>query len=265
MGRPYPRAVYRFAARPRWIASHLFVLVLVVLMVNLGFWQLDRLDQKQDRNALIRERTAAPTAELGTLTTPGAPLTVGAELQYRRATASGQFLAEEEVLVRNRTLDGRPGYWVLSPLALDTGGIVVVNRGWIPVTGGEAADSAPPAPAGEVTVAGVLRRTEEARGLAVADPADGELTFMNRPDLGRLQQQLDDPVVPVVLQIVPPDDAPPGGGELPVPVPLPPLDEGPHLSYAFQWFTFATIATVGYLLFLRKHGRELAREAAATE
>jgi surfeit locus 1 family protein len=248
--------MYRFAARPKWILSHVFVLALVITMILAGFWQLDRLQQKKDRNALITDRLDEPTAEIATLTSPGADLATGADLQYRRATAVGEFVPAEEVLVRNRTLNGRPGYWVLTPLALDDGGLLVVDRGWIPLVEGEGIDVAPPAPTGEVKVTGVLRRTEEAAGLESADPADGELTIMNRPDLGRLQQQLDEPLLPVVMQIVPDDTRSTPVLDPPLPIPLPALDEGPHLSYAVQWFTFSTIGVVGYLLFLRKHARD---------
>lgn len=257
--------MYRFAARPKWILSHLFVLALVVVMINLGFWQLDRLQQKQDRNALITSRVDEPTAELATLTNPGDPLTVGADLQYRRAVAVGEFVAAGEVLVRNRTLNERPGYWVLTPLALEDGGWLMVNRGWIPLVEGEGLDQAPPAPVGEVQVTGVLRRTEEASGLETADPASGELVIFNRADLGRLQQQTDEPLIPAVLQIVPDDTRSTSQIDLPLPVPLPALDEGPHLSYAVQWFIFSTIGVVGYLLFLRKHARDRQVEVPGLE
>ena len=242
---------YRFALRPRWVLSHLFVVVLVVVMVNLGFWQLRRLDERRERNRLVETRTSAPVQPVDEVVDPGDPPSVGDEVAYRRVRAEGTYATDEEVLVRGRSLDGAPGSWVLTPLLLDDGSALVVNRGWVPNSGGlqEVPESAR-APSGSVSVTGLLRATETRSGLGPRDPATGELTTLARVDLGRLADQVEPELLPVWLQLT--GQRPPPGRQAPRPVPPPALDEGPHLGYAVQWFSFTAIALIGYPLVLRR-------------
>ncbi len=243
-----------------WLLSHLLVLALVVAMINLGLWQLRRLDDRQDRNASVTSRSelaVEPVAEM----LGGLDYRQAAELEYRRVTASGTYLPGDEVLVLNRSFEGAPGSWVLTPLLLDDGtGAVMVNRGWINFALTQADDRSAVAPAGgPVLVEGVVRATSIAAGLQVADPADGVLRALARPDLERLQRQLDYPILPGYVQLTSQTPAVVGG--LPAPVPLPELDEGPHLSYAVQWFLFSTIALVGYPLVVYRLARSGGRTA----
>lgn len=254
---------YRFALRPRWIISHVFVLAMVVSFIWAGFWQLSRLQEKRDRNDRVIARTEEPVAEAAELARPG-DYAAGADLEFRRATASGTYLVDQEVLVRSRSRDSAPGSWILTPLLLDDGTALVVNRGWIP-NGGEL-ESVPErsrAPEGEVTVSGLVRTTETRGSFGPKDPTSGTLENLARADVARLDQQVDEDVLPFYLQLqeqdpaIAPDD--------PRPVPAPELDEGPHLSYALQWFTFALMTIIIYPLILRRRAREIEREALEAE
>jgi cytochrome oxidase assembly protein ShyY1 len=249
---------YRFALRPKWVLSHLFVLALVAAMVGAGFWQLDRLQQKKDRNARVEARTAEPVAKAVDLAPPGAYADT-ADLEYRRVTASGTYLDEQSVLVRSRSNEGSPGSWVLTPLQLADGTAVVVNRGWIPNIGDvhEVPDRYA-APEGTVTVTGLVRRTETRGRFGPRDPADGTLTDLARADVARLDAQVPEDLRPFYVQLR--TQEPAVATTDPRPVPAPELDEGPHLSYAVQWFIFSTIAVVGYPLILRRRAGELERE-----
>lgn len=253
--------MYRFALRPRWLLSHLLVLALVVLMVNLGFWQLRRLDERRTANALVVARSEAAPAPIDELISPGDGVEVGEGLAFRRATATGTYDAAAEVLVRNRTLEQQPGYWVLTPLVTAPGEAVVVNRGWVPLpigdTGVPLRDAAPPA--GRVTVTGMLAASQERGSFGPTDPPDGVLDVLSRTDVARLDQQVDEALAPVVLQLTEQD--PPATAALPTPLPPPTLSEGSHQSYAVQWFTFSTIALVGYPLILRRTARSVATGA----
>lgn len=245
--------MYSFARRPKWIVSHVLVLIAVVAMIGLGLWQLRRLDQRQDSNGLITDRLSEPVARIDTLTSADDGYAVGDDLRFRLAMASGEYRYEDEVLVLNRTLNGLPGYWALTPLDLGDGTALVVNRGWIPFAlapGGPRPGTEPPG--GEVSVEGLLRKTVVAEGLQNADPATGVLDALARPDLARLEQQLDYPILPVYLQL---ERQSPAGSELPIRLERPELGQGPHLSYAVQWFVFTAVAVVGYPLVLRKVAR----------
>lgn len=236
--------------RPKWVVSHVFVVLLIVAMVVAGFWQLGRYNDRRDTNAQVTERLEEPLVDIGEMVSVDDPFGVGDDVRFRLASATGEYQLDDEVLVLNRSLNGAPGYWVLTPLLLDDGSAVVVNRGWIPFRfepGTPRSETA--APSGTVTVVGMVRRTVEPEGIQSGDEEGVVLEALARPDLARYQQQLDYPVLPVIVQLEAQEPAP---ADLPVALPRPALDDGPHLSYAFQWFIFATIGVIGYPLALRR-------------
>ena len=243
-----------FWLRPKWIFGHVLCLVLIVTFVNLGFWQLRRLDEKRDRNALIHSREASPPASLDEALHDGADAAA-----YRRVRAKGTWDAGATVLVRSRSLDGDPGYHVLTPL--DVGDeTIIVNRGFAPLgAGDDVAVLAAVRPTGDldVQVEGLLRPSDSRGSIGPKDPATGRLTVVNRIDIPRLQQQSPEPLAPVYLQL---QSAQPKDSDFLRLLPLPATDEGPHLSYAIQWFIFATVGAVGWPLLLRKQGRDIAAE-----
>ena len=238
--------------RPWWVVSHLLVLALIVVMINLGFWQLRRLEERRDLNALQAERTAAAVVATDALAAVIAGGGVEA-VEYRVVEVTGRYLLDDEVAVRNRTLSGLPGVWLLTPLVPADGPAVVVSRGWVPQSSSDPAARPPtPVPDGEVTVRGHVRLSEQRAGLGVADPAEGRLTSLARPDIKRYAAQLDYPVHPFYLQLTSQDPPP---SDYPVMVALPAPGDGPHLGYAVQWFIFTAIAVVGYPLVLRHVSR----------
>ena len=249
---------YRFALRPLWILSHLFVLALVVAMLAAGFWQLSRLQEKKDRNARVAARTSQPVVDVTTLVKPGAFGAVD-DLEYRMVTATGEYLSGQEVIVRSRSNDGAPGSWVLTPLRLADGDAVVVNRGWISNSGQfEAVPAAFAAPSGPVTVTGLVRETETRGSFGATDPEGETVTNLARADIARLDEQVPEDLLPLYIQLEQQDPAVTQADPSPVPVPVP--DEGPHLSYAVQWFIFTTVALIGYPMILIRKARDQERE-----
>ena len=244
--------MYSFAREPKWILSHLFVLVLIAAMVTAGFWQLDRLQEKKDRNALVEARQEEPVVPVTDLVAAEDPTSVGGEVRFRQASATGTYAPDDEVLVRNRTYEGAPGSWVLTPLVLDDGTALVVNRGWVPVTGEQALSAVAAPPEGPVAVEGLLEVSQTRGSFGPSDPSGQVLERLSRVDLDRLQEQVDADLLPVWLQLEAQDPPP---GPQPTPVEPPELTEGPHLAYAFQWFTFTAIALVGYPMILRRRAR----------
>ena len=239
----------RVLLRPRWLVGTVIAVLLIVLFVNLGLWQLRRLDEKKDRNAAIEERSARPVAPITEVVDAEARYGEVDELVYRRASAEGRFDAEGEVRIRSRSLDGRPGVWVVTPLRLDDGTALAVNRGFVPLS-----TEAPAPPGGEVEVTGLLFASQEREGIGPRDPTGGRLDELSRLDLDRLQQQYGADLYPMWLQLA--EAEPPVEGELPVLLPEPEQDEGPHLSYAVQWFLFAAVGAVGWPLLLRRTAAE---------
>lgn len=233
----------------RGALAGLLVVVIAAVCVRLGFWQLDRLEQRRARNAEVRAGLAAP------------PLALDAELvrriaahpdsfEYRRARAEGVWEQSASLLLRGRARRGQPGVHLVTPLRLaGESGILLVDRGWLPAADANTADPRPYREPGDVAVEGLIRVPPDAGG--DAEPLlevqfDGvRFPTYQRLDPERLQGRFELPVLPFHLERT----APPGGAEnLPFGAPPPELDEGPHLGYAFQWFSFATIAVVGFMV-----------------
>lgn len=244
----------RFWLRPKWVVGHILCLTLIVLFVNLGFWQLRRLDDRQERNALIEARRDAEPVGVAAALLDG-PV----DAEYRRVRTSGRWVADETVLVRSRALNGQAGYDVLTPLRTDDGVTVVVNRGFAPVgDGGEPAILRFVRPTSTAaTVEGVLRASEE-RGRFGPKDVVGVQQVVNRVDLRRLQAQSDAELAPLFVQAT---SVVPAPRTVPVARPAPATDEGPHLSYAGQWFIFAAVGAIGWPLLLRRTARDLRHEA----
>jgi surfeit locus 1 family protein len=229
--------------RPIWILGHLVALAAVVVFVRAGIWQLDRLHEKQARNRIIATRSDGPAVPLDEVDLDAA--------EYQRVRVRGRFDEADQVKIRNRAYAGTNGFHVVTPFVLDGGEGVLVNRGWVGVD-----DAVPSPPDGAVTIEGLLLRSQERR-FGPKDPPTGALDVLNRIDVPRVQQQVDLELYPLFLQLVAP--APPEGEE-PLIVDPPPRDEGPHRSYAIQWFLFAGVVLLGYPLLLR---RRMAQDAVA--
>jgi cytochrome oxidase assembly protein ShyY1 len=263
---------YRWALRPGWIASHLFVLACIVTFINLGFWQLRRLDERKAHNALIQSRETMVPVAIESLLGPGATQSQIDDNEFREVTVTGTYLPDDQVLIRNQTQDGAPGYYVATPIELANGDAVVVNRGWIPIQTGDdlAAAKRSPAddgfapPSGRVTVTGLVAETDVQQGLAASDPpGTDKLPAMARIDVPRIQQGLGDQrLLPVYVNL---QTQAPAQGVLPQALPAPVLDEGPHLNYAGQWFIFATLTCIVYPLLLRRTARNKEQEARELE
>lgn len=246
--------MYRFARRPLWILSHLFVVFLVVMCVSLGFWQLRRHDQRADNNAAVRERSELPVEQLGVL---AASTTDTESIRYRPVTVSGTYLDDADLLIDNRSFEGLPGAWVMTPLRTDAGDVVAVSRGFLRFDDGELRP--PPVPTGTVTVTGTALPFDDDCGVRT-DDADVPVgsACVNREALRVVAgTALVDVAVQQVTSSV--------GSQGLSPVPLPELDSGPHRSYAVQWFIFATIGAIGYPVVLRKIARDKRAESDADE
>lgn len=230
--------------RPTALVSHLLVLIVAVGCVALGMWQLDRLGETRENNARLAERLEAPPVDVATLTS--GPVD-DAAFEFRPVTATGTYRHDEEVLQRNRSHGGQTGFHLLTPLELDDGAVVLVRRGWVPSELSEprAAETAPPT--GTVTVRGVLERPVAQPGFGARDPDEGHLERVFHTDTARLDRQVAGELFPMVLRLE--TQQPPlndGPGDLPLTVVSPELDEANHLSYAFQWFSFAALALITY-------------------
>lgn len=252
---------YRWAFSPRWILSHVFVATCVGVFVYAGLWQLSRLEGRRDANAVIEARAGAPAVPVQDVLAPDASAQRVEDSTFRQVTVRGTYRAADQVLIRNRTNHGAPGYWVITPLQLPDGDAVAVNRGWIPLATGDAGTDGYQPPSGDVEVVGRVRATQRQEGIGITDPPDGRLSTLSRVDVERLQKQMEPRLYPVSVELTSQQPAQANG--LPDPVPAPELDDGSHLNYMGQWFIFAVLTIIVYPLLLRRVARNKQAEAAS--
>ena len=231
-------------ARSRVLALTLWSLAAFVVLCGLGTWQVQRLYWK---DGLLAERTAAisaPPAELPRTLEAARPL------EYHRIQAKGQFLYDHEIPVhaieRQR---GTAGYLVITPLRLEDGAVLLVERGWVPSEKRDAATRAAGNPPGVVSVEGLLRlASTEKPGwfLPANDPGRGEWFWI---DLAALARAAGVPeVLPLYLDAGPAPNPGgfPVGGQANTGLP------NDHLQYAITWYALAAALAVIYLLLLRR-------------
>jgi surfeit locus 1 family protein len=207
-----------------------FVLA-AAICVRLGFWQLDRLHQRRAANRVAMAARAQAPVSL-----PGSGSREAAGWSNRRVVAIGRYDQDREVILRGESLDGIPGVQVVTPLRItgsDTA--VLVNRGFVPAPDAVSAHTEDLREPGELTVEGTALVLPSGGGRPLRH--DGRTTWA-RLDGDALREQLPYPILPVYVRQTPD----PGLPRFPRRLPPPPLDDGPHLSYAVQWFLFAAMA-----------------------
>jgi cytochrome oxidase assembly protein ShyY1 len=243
----------------RWLGFTAVVIVAIVAFGALSSWQWQRADEERiARVKLQTEVQQQPQALSEALTQfsrpDGASTAPVDERDYQAVTFSGTFIDSETVLIRQRPLDGRNGFWVVTPMTIDSGEIVWVNRGWIPATQGARAEVSPPTAAtGVIQVNGWLRPSETRRNDTDATPASdlpaGQVRWVDTAALDA-RAGLSTPAAYIEVTRMSPTEA-----DVQV-LPLPQIDETQNVSYAVQWLIFALVAISGWWYFLRREARE---------
>jgi cytochrome oxidase assembly protein ShyY1 len=261
-----PRLSAEDLRRPRWVAAHAGILVLMVAFALLGRWQWD-----------VGHKVAPLTAaELQTWHTPqpvDSVITAANGLngtQVGQAVeATGTYDSARQLLVPGRVLDGRNGYYVLAPLVTGSGEAVLVNRGFI-AEAGSGEPRIPAAPPGRITVTGWAAEPESttgevnANGIAESQTsgkvtAANEIQFISTAELvNQWPYRLNDGYVTAM------DAASLSGGLLAVPQPLPlhgTTWDLLNVCYAFQWWLFIVILGSWYVIHLRRELRPVPLDA----
>lgn len=242
--------VVRVLFSVKMLALHLFTIVLVAVMVSLGFWQLDRHNERATFNDAVKARAQDAPRPPDQLLALDSNL---ANLEWYPLTATGEYLTDADMLLVNVSQDGQAGVDPVSALRLDDGSILLVNRGFIPL-----AQAVPAPPKGRVTILGRVRVSDTRERGELSDPADGALREIQRIDIPRLAAQLPGEVLPVYVDLL---------GSNPADSPMlsriadPQLTLGPHLSYVMQWWIFSLCALVAWVFIVR---RSLATARRAT-
>ena len=206
--------------------------VVALVFARLGLWQVDRLRERRAANRTALEARSAPRIRLDGAT----PITAG--LDGREVSATGRYDHEHDVVLRGKAYGGSPGVEVVTPLVLEGGRVaILVNRGFLPTPDAVTAQTDSVREFGPVRVNGTALPITSGGGAPLERAGHTTWARLDREALGpRLPYQ----IAPVYIRQAP-DAALPRFPRRLEPLPI---DDGPHLSYAIQWFAFAVMAVV---------------------
>ncbi|MBK1712220.1 SURF1 family cytochrome oxidase biogenesis protein [Rubrivivax gelatinosus] len=217
--------------------------LVVALCTRLGVWQLDRAAAKEALHAALASRGALPPLPAGQLATTDQAATAQ---HYRATVLAGRWLGGHTVYLDNRQVDGRPGFFVFTPLLLADGSAVAVQRGWLPRDFVERTRvQAPPLAAGEVQIAGRVAPPPSRLFAFGADPAGSRIR--QNLDLAAWSAEIGRPLRP--LSLLQQDGAQTPADGLRRTLPQIETDVSRHHGYAAQWFAFAALAALLYVWF----------------
>ena len=230
------------AGTGRIVAFGVLVVIAAAVCVRLGIWQLDRLAQRQAYNAAVAARLEAGPEPLRTALARDT-----GDARWRRVEGVGVPDYEREVVLASRTRGGSPGVWLVTPLRLaDSDTLLAFVRGWVYSPNGRTIERDAWREGDSITVDGLVDAFHTPAAGAVRLPSDARaFRWLERdtlaaewgaPVAAMLVYQLGDSIGGYAST----------GGVVPARFPVPTMSEGPHRSYALQWFGFATVFVVGY-------------------
>ncbi|MFV9426122.1 SURF1 family protein [Microbacterium sp. S1037] len=237
----------------RWAMYVGIAVLFAIACAYLSNWQFSRNAERSEQLQLVTDNYDATPVALGDLLAPGADLTPSDE--WRPVRLEGQYLADEQLLVRNRAHNGSAAYEQLVPFRLTDGRVFLIDRGWLPPGNSQSLpDDIPAPPSGTVTVEARLRPGEAAPTSGRTAEA-GQVPTIN---LGLVAEQTG-PIEPGAYGLLMSED--PAPADAPLPVDPPSDDPGPYLSYAIQWILFALMG-FGFITYVIVSERKLRREEA---
>ncbi len=215
------------------------------LFIGLGIWQLAR---NSEKHRLISEAKAAYTEPAPDITTvaTGGP-------EGGRAQARGTFDGAHETVLRNRLRGGIAGVDVLTPLRLDDGTAVLVDRGWVRAASASGLSTDPP-PGGVAVVHGLVRDSSPLSANDTVENLDDGRLAVPRVDLEAIGRTMPYELRPVWIEAQAIEPAPTGNSPG-LPEPSPP-DQVNHMQYALEWFALALIPLIGWPIALRRLARQ---------
>ena len=247
---------WRFLLHRRWAGYLLLTVVFAIVCSALGSWQFNRRTEALAEVARIDanyDAAAVPVAEA--LPDPEA---FDIDQRWQVVALSGEYLTDDEVVVRNRPFEGSSGFQVITPFRLDDGTVFMVDRGWIAQNSEGRPSEVPPPPSGHVEI--------EARLKAGEGRIDGRTSTGNEfatIDLEELAERVGEPSYTAAYGVLVQTGA--DADEPPLAAARPERDEGPHLSYALQWYVFALMGFVGLAWAANQERKTLAETSGSTD
>lgn len=238
---------WRFVFSRRWLGYVAVAVVFALACVALANWQLARREEARLEIDRVESNWDAVPVPIESVLSDLDGWDEGAT--WTPVAVSGEYLIDEQVLVRGRPSGGRPGFEVLVPFQLADGRILIVDRGWVPVGNEQdAPDAVPAPPAGPVDVVVRLKGGEPV--IAGRSAPEGQVATIHLPTVA---ERVEGEVFTGAYGLLDRED--PAPATRPRATERPVADEGPHLSYAFQWFVFALMGLVGLAWAIRQEYR----------
>lgn len=230
---------WTFLYSKRWLGYWALLLVFSVVCVLLGNWQFSRRADARAEIARIDANYDASPVPLAEVVGSLDEFDEAAD-KWTPVTITGTYLEDQQLLVRNRPNSSQVGYEVLSPLLTPSGEVFVIDRGWI-AGDGLAADAVdiPPVPSGTVEVIARLKASEPTIQGRIAE--GNTVGTINLPQVAAI---VGSPMYTGAYGLLVSEQP---AGDTGLLSERPERDEGPHLSYALQWYVFIVIALLGVL------------------
>ena len=246
------RLDFSFLRTAPWLFGLAVCVLFAIACHHLAQWQWDRrVEVMHQVNRVLENYDDEP---ISFAENPRPVTGFSAEDEWTPVTFEGEYLVDETLIVRNRPRAGSPGYEVLVPFRTDEGTIVMVNRGWLQIGNTPGRPDVVPQPDPDAhTVTGRLRPGEPALD---RDAPEGQVASI---DLPAIEERLGEPIVRgAYVQMM---QESPAADRNPQKQVEPTLDEGPHLSYALQWYLFALMgfAVWGYSAWQKARNERLDR------
>lgn len=228
---------WRFALSRRWAGYLALAVAFAIACTFLSLWQLSRREEARTEIERVEANWESAPRPLEDVL-PSLDAYDDSD-KWMPVSLSGRYLIDEQLLARGRPRDGNPGFEVLVPLLLDDGTVFIVDRGWVPAGNAQdEPDAVPAAPEGEVTVVARLKPSEPT--IAGRSAPDGQVATIH---LDTISELVGEPTYTGAYGLLASED--PAPATRPTPASKPVADEGPHLSYAFQWIVFALMGFFG--------------------
>ncbi|MET4001598.1 cytochrome oxidase assembly protein ShyY1 [Arthrobacter sp. UYCu511] len=229
---------YKFLLTSRWLGYFAMAVVFAIACVALGNWQMNRRNAVVENIHKIQQNYAGAVVDYANIAANFDQLDPAKE--WTQVRLKGTYQNSDQRIVRNRPLNGAPGYEVLVPLTLENGDTVIVDRGWLPIGNNEAGhpDTVPQPVPGVVEV---IARLKPAEPKLDRGAPEGQLASI---DLKEYAGQVGYPIKTGSYGQLASES--PAAAINPVAFPAPSIDEGSHLSYALQWIAFGILAFIGF-------------------
>lgn len=245
-----PKSTWRKFLTPGWFLVTLAVIAFSYFaFTTLAPWQLGKDEHIVERNEQIEAAYKADPVPVEQVLAPDDA--IDEQDQWTQVYLNGEFLTDAEVLLRLRPVESSPAYHALTPFQLDSGKVILVNRGYVVTNGSNDVPEITSAPSGKIRTEGMVQMSEgPSERPALDDQGYTQVYTMNPEQIGELTGLH---MVDGYVQLA--------GNQPGVlnPIPVPKLDRGSHLSYGLQWLAFGVMAPLGLIYFIVSELKERRR------